>query len=206
MDGGIAAPAFTFSFSIPVFTLGVFSTNESLCTEVVTCGERGKGSLDVVWPETAYSKQEACTLHREQRKTEKCTNEQHWSCCPLTVEVQRKVDGCSRLETKISLLWLWAHFQSLSERQQVLNILTHISRSPQIDWLPPREATLRDQIHSWALAFRQLTLTQLKIKILKLATQWIKLFKLMLMFKWGLFPFFRDWQQSVCLLLWLFLL
>lgn len=76
MDGGIAAPAFTFRFSIPVFTLGVFSTNESLCTEVVTCGERDKGSLDVVGPKTfACSKQEACTLHRDERKSDKCKNE-----------------------------------------------------------------------------------------------------------------------------------
>lgn len=36
VDGGIAALAFTLSFSIPVFTLRVFSTNESLCAEVIT--------------------------------------------------------------------------------------------------------------------------------------------------------------------------
>lgn len=36
MDGGIAALAFTLCFSIPVFTLGVFSTNKSLCAEVIT--------------------------------------------------------------------------------------------------------------------------------------------------------------------------
>lgn len=68
VDGGIAAPAFTFRFSIPVFTLGVFSTNEPLCTEVITCGERDKGSLDVVWLETfAHWKQEAWTWQRDQR-------------------------------------------------------------------------------------------------------------------------------------------
>lgn len=38
MDGGVAAPALTFRFGIPIFTLRVFSTNESLSTEVVTCG------------------------------------------------------------------------------------------------------------------------------------------------------------------------
>lgn len=36
MDGGIAALAFTLCFSIPVFTFRVFSTNESLCAEVIT--------------------------------------------------------------------------------------------------------------------------------------------------------------------------
>lgn len=36
MDGGIAALAFTFCFSIPVFTLRVFPTNESLRAEVIT--------------------------------------------------------------------------------------------------------------------------------------------------------------------------
>lgn len=44
VDGGIATPAFTFCFRIQVFTLGVFATNDSLCTEVITCRERDKGS------------------------------------------------------------------------------------------------------------------------------------------------------------------
>lgn len=36
VDRGVAALAFTLRFSIPVFALGVFSTNESLRAEVVT--------------------------------------------------------------------------------------------------------------------------------------------------------------------------
>lgn len=96
MDGGIAAPAFTFCFSIPVFTFGVFSTDESLCTEVVTCGERDKGSLDVVWPQIFVQlKQE--TSDKKQRNAQTSNME-------AAVEVEHKVDGCRRLETKNSLI------------------------------------------------------------------------------------------------------
>lgn len=45
MDGRVATFALALGFSIPVFTLRVFSTNESLCTEVITWERRTKEPL-----------------------------------------------------------------------------------------------------------------------------------------------------------------
>lgn len=81
VDGGITTLALTFCFGIPVFTLRVFPTNESLCAEVITWKRGTKEALiyfglkicSLKAVESCVNRHTHTRTHR-QIKANKCTN------------------------------------------------------------------------------------------------------------------------------------
>lgn len=99
VDGGIATLAFTFCFSIPVFTLRVFSTNESLCAEVITWKIVTKKAsiyfgLKICSLKAMESFVHTHTKMHTEIKADKCTNEQPGSCFSQNVD-EKKPTFCS---------------------------------------------------------------------------------------------------------------
>lgn len=144
MDGGVAAPAFTFRFSIPVFTLGVFPTNESLCTEVVTCGGRDKGSLKHLLVENRRrahrpeikAKQTEIKAKQTQAMTRKLLPTKLWRCSTELMAGEREFSAVAVGSFSITVR------KAAGSKQPPRRFKV---TSAQIGWLPPREPTLTEQ-------------------------------------------------------------